>query len=323
MGTSTSSPSVSGTDRVVTPPSSNARLVTRARTGLATGLAVAVLGGVALPARQAWASDPPSVGDCLMAAEASLKLRADHKLRLTRTQLAVCSSPSCPAEVRQECMHRIDEVNAASPTIVLAVKDRGGHDVSAVKVTVDGQFATDHIDGSAMPIDPGPHEFTFETAGAPPLTETVILHEGEKDRRETVTLALGAGPQPAAGGTSAGAMPGDAKPATSGKGQRVAGIVVGAVGIAGLGVGGLFGVIASSSWSTAKRECPTGTGCSPQAISDRSSAVTGATISTVGFIAGGVLLAGGLTLFFTAPKGDAPRVGLEARPNGFAVNGEF
>jgi hypothetical protein len=323
MGTSTSSPSVSGTDRSVTPPlSSNARPVTRA---LRTGLAVAVLGGFALSVRPAWASDPPSISDCLMAAEGSLKLRAEHKLRLTRTQLAVCSSPSCPAEVRQECMHRIDEVNAASPTIVLAVKDRGGHDVSSVRVTVDGQFATDHIDGSAMPIDPGPHEFTFEASGAPPLTETVILHEGEKDRRETVTLALGAGPEPAAGGTSSGAMPGDAtaKPASNGKTQRLAGIVVGAVGIAGLGLGGIFGVIASSSWSTAKKECPTSAGCSTQAMNDRSSAVTGATVSTVGFIAGGVLLAGGLTLFFTAPKGDAPRVGLEARPNGFAVNGEF
>ena len=52
-----------------------------------------------------------------MAAEASLKLRAEHKLRLTRTQLLVCSSSSCPGEVRQECMHRIDEVNAASLTL--------------------------------------------------------------------------------------------------------------------------------------------------------------------------------------------------------------
>ena len=29
-------------------------------------------------------------------AKASLKLRAEHKLRLTRTQLLVCSSSSCP-----------------------------------------------------------------------------------------------------------------------------------------------------------------------------------------------------------------------------------
>jgi hypothetical protein len=284
-----------------------------------------VAGGLAYGVHPARASDPPSISDCLMAAEASLKLRAEHKLRLTRTQLAVCSSPTCPGEVRQECMHRIDEVNAASPTIVLAVKDRAGHDLSAVRVTVDGQLATEHIDGSAMPIDPGPHEFTFEAPGAPPLTDTVILHEGEKDRRETVTLALGQAPEPtpAAAGGAAQESDTTGKPVSNGKTQRLAGIVVGAAGIAGLGLGGIFGVLASSSWSNAKRDCPTATGCSSTAMNERSSAVTDATVSTVGFIAGGVLLAGGLTLFFTAPKGEAPRVGLEARPNGLAVNGEF
>lgn len=320
MGTSTSSPNASGTDRVASLPRPRPL-----RGALRAGLAVAVLSGFAFTARPAIASDPPSISDCLMAAEGSLKLRAEHKLRLTRTQLAVCSSPSCPAEVRQECMHRIDEVNAASPSIVLAVKDRAGHDLSAVRVSVDGQLATEHIDGSAMPIDPGPHEFTFEAPGAPTLTDTVILHEGEKERRETVTLAIGPAPAPSAAAATPGTTEGDTtpKPGSSGKTQRVAGIVVGAVGIAGLGLGGIFGVLASSSWSTAQRECPSHSGCSAQAMSDRSSAVTGATVSTVGFIAGGVLLAGGLTLFFTAPKGDAPRVGLEARPNGFAVNGEF
>jgi hypothetical protein len=260
-----------------------------------------------------------------MAAEASLKLRADHKLRLTRTQLAVCSSPSCPAEVRQECMHRIDEVNAASPTLVLAVKDRAGHDLSTVRVSVDGQLATDHLDGSAMAIDPGPHEFTFEATGAPALTETIILHEGEKDRRETVTLALGPAPEPLRASPLSGTVSGadSAPPTSSGKSQRVAGIVVGAVGVAGLAVGGVFGALASSSWKTAQRECPDHTGCSPAAMDDRSHAVTSATFSTVGFIAGGVLLAGGVTLFLTAPKGESPRVGFEARPGGFAVDGEF
>ncbi len=261
-----------------------------------------------------------------MAAEASLKLRAEHKLRLTRTQLLVCSSASCPAEVRQECNHRIDEVNAASPTIVLAVKSRAGRDLSAVKVSVDGQVVADHLDGSALAIDPGAHEFTFEASGAPTLTETIILHEGEKDRRETVTLAIGAAPEPTTSAPLPGAAPDGegAKPIEgAGKTQRVLGVVSGVVGVVGLGLGGLFGVLASSSWKTAQRECPTHAGCSTQAMNDRSSAVTDATIATVGFIAGGALLATGVTLFFTAPRADSPRVGLEARPGGFAVSGEF
>jgi hypothetical protein len=300
------------------------RSIRPASRALRAGVVVAVLGGLALRAPPARAADP-SVSDCLMAAEASLKLRAEHKLRLTRTQLLVCSSSSCPGEVRQECMHRIDEVNAASPTIVLAVKNRAGHDLSAVKVTVDGQLVAEHLDGSALPIDPGPHEFTFEVSGGPPLTETIILHEGEKDRRETVNLAVGPAPD-ATSASLSGASPGGeggSRTASAGKAQRVVGVVAGSVGVAGLAVGGIFGVLASSSWKTAQRECPDHTGCSTQAMDDRSHAVTDATVATVGFIAGGVLLAGGLTLYLTAPKGDSPRVGLEARPGGFAVSGEF
>jgi hypothetical protein len=260
-----------------------------------------------------------------MAAEASLKLRAEHKLRLTRTQLLVCSSSSCPGEVRQECMRRIDDVNAAVPTLVLAVKDRAGRDLSEVRVTADGETVAEHLDGSALSIDPGPHEFTFTAAGAPPLTETIILHEGEKDRRETLTLAIGTAPAPAtpvSSGTSPQGPEGST-PQGVGKAQRALGLVTGGIGVAGLAVGGVFGALASSSWKTAQRECPDHTGCSAQAINDRSHAVTDATVSTVGFIAGGVLLAGGLTLYFTAPRADSPRVGLEARPGGFAVSGEF
>jgi hypothetical protein len=291
---------------------------------LRTGLVTLILGGALFSTSPVRAADP-SVSDCLMAAETSLKLRAEHKLRLTRTQLLVCSSSSCPGEVRQECMRRIDEVNAASPTIVLAVKDRAGRDLSTVRVSVDGQVVAERLDGSALPIDPGPHEFTFEASGVPPVTDTVILHEGEKDRRETVTLAVGT-PAPASADGSDGALGADgSRPGTAGAGktQRVVGLVAGAVGVAGLAAGGVFGVLASSSWKTAQRECPDHTGCSSQAMTDRSHAVTDATVATVGFIAGGVLLASGLTLYLSAPRGDSPRVGLEARPGGLAVSGEF
>ncbi len=290
----------------------------------ATAIVALVTAGasVAPPAR----AGDPAIGDCLLAAEASLKLRAEHKLRVTRTQLLVCSSPSCPAEVRQECMKRIDEVNAAAPTIVLAVKNGAGKELAAVKVTVDGQVIADHLDGSALAVDPGAHEFTFETAGMPPLTETIILHEGEKDRRETVLLG-GAQPARAAVQATPEGEPGESSPPAAqpgtGSTQRVLGIVTGGVGVAGLAVGTIFGVLASSAWKTAQNECPTHTGCPSQAINDRSSALTDATVSTVGFIAGGVLAATGVVLFLTAPKSGAPQVGLQVRPDGFAITGGF
>jgi hypothetical protein len=322
MGTSTSSQSASGADPASTRRMSNALPLVP---GVRAGLVVAFVASATLSAPTARATDP-SIGDCLTAAETSLKLRAEHKLRLTRTQLLVCSASSCPGEVRQECMRRIDELNAASPTIVLVVKDRAGRDLSDVKVTADGQAVADHLDGSALSIDPGPHEFTFTAGGAPPLTETIILHEGEKDRREMVNLAVGAPPAPAIAASTLG--PGSEagfRPVAPGAGktQRALGLLAGSVGIAGLAVGGAFGALASSSWKTAQRECPDHTGCTTRAMDDRGHAVTEATVSTVGFIAGGVLFASGVGLYLTAPGGGAPRVGLEARPGGLAVSGEF
>jgi hypothetical protein len=324
MATSTSGPSASRTDRAARASSPTSERPVRF---VPAFVAAALLVAATSAAPPAHAADP-TISDCLTAAEASLKLRADHKLRLTRTQLLVCASPACPGEIRQECMKRIDEVNAAAPTLVLAVKNTAGHELVAVKVTVDGQVMATHLDGSALAIDPGAHEFTFEASGLPPLTQTIILHEGEKDRREVVVLRGTSAPASATGASaqpdsSGGASSAESAPPGAGKGQRVAGAVLGAFGIAGLAGGGVFGVLASSGWKSAQNECPGHAGCSPQAIKDRSNAVTEAMLSTVGFIAGGVLLAGGVTIYLTAPKSGSVPVGLEVRPGGLALQGGF
>jgi hypothetical protein len=251
----------------------------------------------------------PSVSECLSATETSLHLRASHKLREARAQLLICSAPSCPVEVREECVHRTSELNAEEPTVVFAVKTRGGDELSAVKVTMDGEVVADHLDGGALSLDPGSHSFTFEAPGLSPLTEVLILHEGEKERGETVVLEA---PAPSIATT---------KEIRSER--RVLGIAIGAAGIAGLAVGGIFGGMASSAWNKASGECPMHTGCSAPAISDRNNAATFATVSTVGFIAGGVLVAGGLTIYLTAPKDKAPAVGLRWVPGGFVVAGTF
>jgi hypothetical protein len=279
----------------------------------------------ALPVVLASASAPslaraadPKIADCLAATEASLTLRSQHKLSAARAQLLICSAASCPGEVRQECAHRIDEVNSAQPTVVFAVRTGAGQELSAVKVSMDGTQVIDHLDGTALPLDPGSHQFSFEAPGQPSWSETLILHEGEKNRREQVVLG---GPQPSDGsGGAAGA--GD-----SGKNQRLLAFVSGGAGLAGIVVGSIFGGMTFSSWSSAKSLCaPPYDGCSAAATSDRSNAVTFGTVSTVGFIAGGVLLAGGIALYFTAPKAEKPppvSIGLRLSPGAFGLAGSF
>ena len=55
-------------------------------------------------------------------------------------------------------------------------------------VSVDGETLVRKLDGKSLPIDPGPHTFKFETAGAPPVVERALVKEGEKTRVITVTF---------------------------------------------------------------------------------------------------------------------------------------
>ena len=294
----------------------------------------------------------PSVTECLSATEAAPKLRTSHKLREARKQLLICAAPTCPAEIRADCTHGVDEVNALLPTLVFTVKTAAGQELSAVKVTMDGEVVAQQLDGSALTLDPGSHSFTFETAGQAPVTQTFILHEGDKGRRETVVMGPAAAVAPVAAQPAPVAAPPvvvappvvapppappppvvesapppaatvEASKSSGMSGQRVAGIVVGSVGVAGLVVGGIFGGLAASSYGTASNECPGHTNCNSQAMNDRSSASSLATVSTVGVIAGGALLVAGVTVFLTAPKHSVATVGLEVRPGGLALTGGF
>jgi hypothetical protein len=242
----------------------------------------------------------PTMTECLTANESAIKLRGDHKLRQARDQSLVCSAETCPNEVREICQLRVRDLNAATPTIVFLAEDGAGQEVVTVKVSMDGEPIGDRLDGTALPVDPGEHEFRFETAGQPIVERSFVISQGQKDRRETIILGA---PAPAAG-----AAPTSIAVSSPARGQRLAGIVVGATGVVGLGLGAVFGLVAASDWSSAKQDCngqpvscTTNSG-SPGAEKE-GSASTMATISTVGFIAGGVLAAGGVVVFLTAPKG--------------------
>ncbi len=87
--------------------------------------------------------------------------------------------------------------------------------------------------------------------------------------------------------------------------QRIAGAAVGGVGVAGVAVGAIFGALALSE-DTQSFCSPTDTStCTPAGASARSDAHTFAHVSTAGFVAGGVLLAGGVVLLATAPRAKA------------------
>jgi hypothetical protein len=242
------------------------------------------------------ASAQVTKAQCAEADTQAQQLRRDEKLGAARAQLKVCVDPACPTLIRDDCAQRLDELDRVQPTLVFEAKDSRGRDLTAVKVSLDGQPLVDNVSGAAIPVEPGEHTFTFEASGEKTITKKLVLREGDKARHEPVVF-----------GSGVVAVVAPPPSGSNGSGQRTAGLVLGGLGVVGLGLGGVFGGLASSRWSTAKGDCSSSQTCTPSdntaATGERSDAVTLATVSTVSFIAGGVLAAGGLILFLTAPHG--------------------
>lgn len=90
------------------------------------------------------------------------------------------------------------------------------------------------------------------------------------------------------------------EPSSSGA-WRTAGFVIGAVGLAGIGVGSYFGLTAFALEHRAGGECAN-RACSPQGLADHNTENTDATVSTVSFGVGLAALAVGTYLVLSPPK---------------------
>lgn len=253
---------------------------------------------------------PPDKAACLNASNQAQTLRDAHKLMEARDQLRVCAQQACPGVVQKDCLTWLDAVEASLPTVVVTAKDGAGRDLFDVKVSADGQPLTTKLTGDGLPMNPGPHALHFESADGATLDQQVMVREGVKNQNVAVVLsktvaAPAGGATPAAatpGATPAGGQPDTSPSSDSGGGipWRTVGWVAGGVGIIGLGVGTAFGFIAISDKNGA--HCDATNACDPGGLSSANSA---ATVSTIGVIAGGVLLAGGAALVLFGPKGDS------------------
>jgi hypothetical protein len=271
------------------------------RGGLLRLLLAASLAFVGTPAIAQMTKD-----QCLEVNTQAQLLRRKGQLAMARAQLQRCGDPACPVLVRDDCTRMTEELERAQPTIVFDAKDGAGRDLVAVKVAVDGQPLTDRLEGAPLRVDPGAHAFTFTAEGQPPVTQTFVLKEGEKDRRERVTIggpASAAAPIPPVSPPSPAGLPPNPPEAATAEGlgtRRILGLALGGAGVAGLALGGVFGLMTASAANQQKTDCASASSCAnyAAAASDHTNAQTDGTISTIAFVAGGALLVGGAVLWF-------------------------
>ncbi len=172
--------------------------------------------------------------------------------------------------------------------------------------------------GEPLPVDPGPHVLSAKATGRRPWSTKVDVPARAQEVVVEVPELESEAAQSEAPKPEGPASPWRLEDGKRGDGQRTAGLVIGGVGIVGVIVGSVFGVIAISKGKEADKECapPDRTSCTMKGVEAGDAQKTSGNVSTIAFIAGGALLAGGAVLYLTAPSGSTVALTPSVTPQG-------
>jgi hypothetical protein len=262
---------------------------------LCLSLMLATAPGASFAAEPAAATPPPDAGatteatlpapgeptseQCIDANESAQKLLRTGSLAQAREKLTVCLAASCPEPIRNDCKELSKAIEQAVPTIQFDARDKAGAPVTNVRVTMDGKPLAERLDGTPLPVEPGKHQFLFESPGLPRTTKALAVNAGEH-RNERVEMVDLTGPV-----------------------LRTAGLVVAGIGVIAIGYGSYRGIQSKSTYDDALKHCPNGpNSCSAAGVSGGEDAHDQAAAATTAIIVGAVLAAGGAALYFLVPE---------------------
>jgi hypothetical protein len=245
---------------------------------------------------------------------------SERYLAVTRAEVAA-DAPDVQREAVRDAQREYDALQPRIPTVTILLQ--AGETTAGVEISIDGQKLRAALLGVPIVLDPGKHEFQVTREGKQ-LHGEVDLVEGDRKRVEltfkepTSTTPDATSPvtptnpttTPVVGNTGTTADTGVGHP---GRTQRIAGFAVLGLGVAGLAVGGIEGATALNKQDSLDAWCPNGRDQCLDGAQDIIDEYDSArTLSTVGFVVGGVAAAGGVVLILTAPH--APRAGRSVEP---------
>ncbi|HEY1957781.1 MAG TPA: hypothetical protein VGH28_19305 [Polyangiaceae bacterium] len=135
------------------------------------------------------ADDSPTENVCFDAAVGGQKARKSGDLHAAREEFLRCARAACPAEVTARCTGWVADVDAATPSILVAPQDDRGRDLTTGVVRVDGERRTEAFLGKPIVLQPGAHAVRYEFPGRPPVEQSIVVREYEKNRRVVLRLA--------------------------------------------------------------------------------------------------------------------------------------
>jgi hypothetical protein len=225
----------------------------RRTTTIAALLVAAALVADATPSRVRAA--PPDKATCNAAYEKGQRARKAGDLIRAREAFLLCARDPCPKVFQPECVQWLSEVEKILPSVVFEVTTEVGAPPRAVKVLVDGTVVATRLDGTAVPVNPGEHTFRFEADDRPAVEKRMLVVEGDRARRVSVSMpdpaatTSGTGGAASDSGAGAGAAPGS----TPWGGWLLLG--VGAVAFGSFGYFGLHGLSQRSDLDRCTPHC--------------------------------------------------------------------
>jgi hypothetical protein len=283
---------------------------------------------VAALAADARAAEPDKQA-CVTAYTEAQRARKVGRLVASRERLVECGQV-CSGALAADCARWLVEIDDATPTVVLEVRDPAGADVTDATVSLDGAPFAARLDGVAVAIDPGAHVLRFERGAASAALE-VTIREGEKLRRLVVTLVDPAPPAPPPPPALAPAVPASAPrpapalssaPSAPAPEVPIASYALAGAGVVALGVAAALGLTAKQDLSDLRD------GCAPRcaqgdvdAVHDRMLAADVTLgVGLAALVIGGVLW---LTAAPPAPPASATRLPASLAPGRAAIGLEW
>ena len=280
-------------------------------------------------------SQDPATGTLLALAVCQEKAGQTASAWATYAQVATRAKKEGQTEREQAARERLSALQPTLSRLTISV-DSATSALQGLEVKRDGKPIGPGAWGTAMPLDPGEH-VVEATAPGKRAWQTKVTVAAEADAQTVQVPALEDEPAATAGaaavdgGASTSTVAGPA-PGSEGTPLRTIGLIVGGAGLVSLGVGGFFGLQAQSLNEDSKADghCDAQNQCDATGGEKREDAKSAATVSTIAFVAGGVLTATGVTLFLVGgPKKQEAAAHVVATPAvgrneaGMIIRGRF
>lgn len=119
---------------------------------------------------------------CVAAFDKAKETARDSRLRASSEWFTVCARPSCGNWMRRRCAAVQPKIAALIPSVVPVVTGAAGAANRTIVVRMDGEVLTSNLDGTAIAVDPGDHQFTFATDGEIFATRSVTVDRGRQSQ---------------------------------------------------------------------------------------------------------------------------------------------